>query len=125
MKLKNRSLIIAILALSGFSCMSYPYLSLDVRDLYTESQVIVQYSFRSEAPNQSCIITLIKEGTVSGEVYSRNPEDGKMPRDGQLVFSGLEDGDYILRFCVLSDRGRIPRVLPFLDRTFHFTVDVR
>ena len=119
--MKIYGIIFAIL-LIGVSCVYYPNLSLDVQDVYTKSTVVIQYSFRSEAPFQSCLIILLKEGEVSEKLFTRDPDDRKMPQDGELVFTDMENGDYLLRFSVLSDRGREPHILAFLDKTYSFSV---
>jgi len=109
------------IVLSFSSCYTgyyEPYLVLDVEDEYAAGTVIIGYSFMSEKKEQLCQVGLFMAGS-DDIVFS---EDMCLPQRGTLVFDFLDPGAYNLYFAVLSEKGRNPAVIPFLEQNNSFLV---
>jgi len=108
-----------VLLLAGCYNGSYePYLVVAVNDEYTAGTVTLGYSFLSEKAEQLCRVYLT---TPWAEEYWYC-RDERLPASGNLVFEDLSPGWYTLYFAVLSEKGREPAVILFLEESYNFLV---
>ena len=122
--MKIRCIMITVLVLFVISCTIpvTPQLSLDNRDVYTSSDIVMNYTYVCEEESQRCVINLYSYSAPSVSLYSR---DEVMPQTGSLDFSdlGLGEGDYRIEFSVYSERDGEYSLLKFLDKSWDFTID--
>jgi hypothetical protein len=123
MGIRIKSLIAALIFSSMFLSCSYvvPYVSLDVKFSYSQSDVTVNYTYVCESTEQRCVYRLYNKVNPSEILYS---DDGVLPVSGSLSFSGLAEGDYMLFFSVYSEKDGRYSLLSFLDTAWAFTVDL-
>jgi len=108
----------AVLLSSCYNGTYEPYLVIDINDEYPVGTVTVAYSFRSERSEQSCLVRLTMNGSEE-YIYS---SDGRLAETGTLMFNDLGTGWYSLYFAVLSEKGRTPSIIPFLEQNHSFLV---
>ncbi|MBI9106506.1 MAG: hypothetical protein JEZ04_07140 [Spirochaetales bacterium] len=120
--LLKKTITVLFFTLALFSCTySIPYISLGLKQIYTQPDIIVNYSYVCESRDQRCVYKLYNKAEPSEIIYS---EDAVLPHTGVLTFSGLEEGDYILFFSVYSEKDGEYSLLSFLDKEYEFTIDI-
>ncbi len=105
------------------SCSPYrvPYLSLDLKGVYDQSDITVNYTYVCEDRDQRCVYRLYN--SLQPSVLLEGADE-VMPSTGSMTFTGLAEGDYILFFSVYSERDGESFLLKYLDESFEFTVDL-
>ena len=126
MRRKISTCRISFLLLTGclwlilFACEhDLPHLELDVQDVYDSSRIDVYYRFYGESDYQTCRVTVDKVSYSSDiRVYFK---EERLPHEGSLNLD-LAEGNYRIRFSVLSDRGIRNEVISSMDETREFTI---
>lgn len=96
-----------------------PYLYLTVDESYGEGDIYIPYAFSSESDPQLCRVTLSKR--YYDQWITVDETEEYLSAAGEIQFY-LYEGDYSLRFSVLSERRGEAQVLTFLDNTYTFSV---
>lgn len=97
-----------------------PYLSLDLKSVYSTADVKINYTYVCEEDDQHCVYKLYNKVEPSVEAGGG---DGVLPQSGSIEFNGLQEGDYSLEFSVYSFKNETYSLLKFLDESYDFSVD--
>ena len=114
------ALLVAFLLISGCSGYVVPYVSMDLKPVYSTADIRVNYTYVCEDNPQRCVYALYKSTAADTAIYE---EDSILPNTGVLEFSGLAEGLYKLDFSVYSEKDGEYYMLKFLDKSYEFEVD--
>lgn len=124
--MRSRFIIFAVLVSSAVltgcgTAYRIPYLSLDLRETYTRSDITVNYTYVCEYDDQRCVYNLYNNVEPSVSIAG---DDAVLPQSGQITFTGLAEGSYRLDFTVYSEREGEYYALKFLDESYDFSIDL-
>lgn len=124
MKIRIFQLLAVTTVFLFFGCIPayrVPYLSLDLKELYTVSDISFNYTYVCEEDSQRCVYKLYNKAEPSVEVYS---SDAILEHFGTISFNGLAEGDYLFEFSVYSSKDGSSSLLKFLDEGYDFSIDL-